>query len=441
MSDTLADVRFRWEDELLRCIRGWDRRYIVMGPDVDAMGSANCLQKIFPDAKVIGLYDLSRIWQLVKCSKKKFFEMMLDALWVDHDVLWNIRCIGQHQINGEKGPIPGRHPESFNPNVTFDQEYHNSFVPNKEMQEGQRAKCPFATLIFLLHVFDDKWQRNEFIDALVRHADSTGQNMAKYRKNCQKWLSTLFEGTGTQVEALLKESLEIYKDLDLFTTKRIGVCKECAALATDRHKIREALLAEIRLKLRCLELGGEKYFSVASHDGNSAKGKQAELEGYLKRDSVTSPSSVADITDGTEPAAKRSRVEHHCNELLGDWLNALGGFQGLKMPKEFEEQDSRELLRSINALYTEIGTKAFNNTNVQQFDYIEGHNICRSQTGDICISKKTGKTIVCAKNGSEFMPLNDFLVRMNVFSHANINKQTFSYTLAQRFLTDQHDDD
>lgn len=187
-----------WREQLKALFGDWNGRYVVTSPDVDGILSALIVLRHYPEAKLFGLYDTER---LVRIDGDATWQDAKEALWVDLDVLGNVRCIGQHLLQMyENDCFPTRHPLSFNPNIALDQPWIHSFLGGKDKERNgkktKRDKYPFGTVQLLMEHFDEPLpdiDQNPIGRALIAHADSSWASAVKYRDNCLLWQRDMFE--------------------------------------------------------------------------------------------------------------------------------------------------------------------------------------------------------------------------------------------------------
>jgi hypothetical protein len=187
----------------------WDQRHVVTSNDVDGLLSAMIVCEL-TGARLIGFYVN---WALVLFDGHTADDAR-DALWVDLDVLGDIRCIGNHLLHAKQGDVlSGRNELSVNLNEMYGQCVANSF-----RGYSQRANCkdkmPFSTVCMLVYALRDRLQaRFPSLDpdtllyrdacenkcknsisllSLLAHADSTYNVVQMYRKNSQAWISAHF---------------------------------------------------------------------------------------------------------------------------------------------------------------------------------------------------------------------------------------------------------
>jgi len=428
----------------------WDHELIVIGLDIDSFASACILQKRYPTARVIGLYETEYIVQLVQCSQAEFQAMLRRALWVDQDVLGNFLCIGQHLTTGDcKEPIPGRNVNSFNPNVFFNQPYAYACRQNTEMQAitdatdlmaaNMRSKYPYSTLVMLLHVYDTYWERNDNLDALIRHADSAAANMYQYSINCDVWRRLMFNDA-SQVSKLLLTTHSIYSHqwkpaCDKNCTgcrihmKRDCVCAHCSIGCASRLATRKAFQLHVECMVN-LEKSMPRYFDCLSRKVD--KKKKVVGSGEMRK---ILDSNVADDTETVEQEAKRARTSGTCkHQYVSMWIDLFGGYQGLKLGKCQGKLrpnfDTDKFLVALQAGYAFVAT-AFGIANPQVFATAFPHFVqCACTTTIFSSRNQAGHVVtkVASCDGSE-KPLNEFITQDKIFSYAILSRAYIRYTI------------
>lgn len=175
-----------WKDKINECIEQWDKKTIVVSPDVDGFLTAAILSNIF-GSKVIGYYNarslyIERGYNVDDCIK---------SLWLDHDIdHTRILCIGQHLVNGTNADALGRrNTYSFNPNQFLRQAYNDSFLGVNGLS---RDKYPFGTAHLFIHLLKNSWIKED-LHAIFCHADSARAVSNTYRMNTMIWLRQLFD--------------------------------------------------------------------------------------------------------------------------------------------------------------------------------------------------------------------------------------------------------
>lgn len=190
MSSQQGEEKEDWRAKLARLFADWNGRHIITSPDIDGVLCALLVLQRFPEARLLGFYDTRQIVLLRCATRGSMWKEARDALWLDEDVMGNVRCIGQHLLQKEHDDrLPERHALSFNPNIHFGQIYSDSFHCGRE--PGKRDKYPFGTVHFLMDYFgvDDPAQ---FASPIVAHADGSFLTAVKYRDNCRLWAEQMF---------------------------------------------------------------------------------------------------------------------------------------------------------------------------------------------------------------------------------------------------------
>ena len=175
-----------WRDEIGDCIDHWDKKAIVVSPDVDGFLTAAILSNAF-GSKVVGYYNARSLY----IERGFDVDDCIRSLWLDHDIDHSsILCIGQHLISGAKTDKLGRRNDlSFNPNVYLGQDYNGSFLGTTGRS---RDKYPFGTAHLFVHMLEDKFLRDEVL-AMFCHSDSTRAVSNTYPVNSTIWLRQMFD--------------------------------------------------------------------------------------------------------------------------------------------------------------------------------------------------------------------------------------------------------
>ena len=460
-------------------INVWDKRTIVIGLDIDSIASAVFLQTLYPGARVVALYDTENI--IVVQDNVSFADDVLGALWLDQDVLLNLLSIGQHLITADcdQGPLEGRNQHSFNPNELFEQCFLHSFRQNVIMgtitddtdcaDSANRAKFPYSTLMLLLHAFNDQWRRNDFVDAVLRHADSVGSNVNKYSTNCEAWRRLLFDTRQSQINLFLQETKRIYNSSYAGVPcacrycesnrnnviKKQCICEYCAQQCSARAAVRNVLQSHLSL-MADLEQKMPHYFDslsrasvdIATNSGGVTKASKSEqIMQQLQRLRRREDGGGACL----EPPNKRMRFS--CTEQTVDqWLALFSGYQGLMLKhsatntKMCDQFDSKLFLSDLNAFYAYIAENcAFAAPDRQQrplqhFDCFVSHRVNRPdktkiQRGYDEVAKRI-RTMVYDKYHCQYRPFDDFIREKNIFSYAIIEADKLRYTAQGGCLTD-----
>lgn len=406
----------------------WDHRSIVMGLDVDSFGSATFLLKLYPEARIIALYETEYVVQLIAAPADEFARLLKSALWVDQDVLQNVLCVGQHLITGDcKDRLPERNVDSFNPNEFFSQQFAHSFRTDNTMlairddatdcfQSVMRAKCPYSTLMLLLHAFDARWSRNAFVDTLVRHADSVASNILNYKINCEAWRRVLFAPADSQINRLVLETQRIYRN------GGECLCAACAAANETAAQKQKALHAHLELMVE-LERSMPHYFDVRSRKRDRDQCESSKAHQIRKLLLLRNDNANRNNDNGTG----KSGVCTH--EPISDWLSVLtGGYQGLKLglEKKFGPEFCKEdFLGDLNAVCQTVAVLAFG-VAVPRFETFIHHSVNKARTTRICVID--GATSVFVGANATYLPLHQFIKQAQLFSYAILDGTTIRYT-------------
>lgn len=115
--------------EVSRSIENWNKKGIVISPDLDGILSGVVLASKY-NSEIIGIYHTnigaeSRLLRLGNTSNDE----LKTALWVDVDICSNeVQSIGQHIIHRELSDVLSlRHPHSYNPHDTLPRSWSSRF--------------------------------------------------------------------------------------------------------------------------------------------------------------------------------------------------------------------------------------------------------------------------------------------------------------------------
>ena len=155
-----------------------DKKYLVIGDDLDSYLSASLFIKHNPNTKIIGFYE-----EYNKLYLHKNFNGVLDkTLWIDLDI-YNSNCIslGHHILRHSKNDTLHGLDNSFNLN-----EDRGVFF------ESFNRKCPISTIQFLFDLYEESYKYHSIKEHLIWLADSVYINAQKYRDNVQEWMLNYF---------------------------------------------------------------------------------------------------------------------------------------------------------------------------------------------------------------------------------------------------------
>jgi hypothetical protein len=182
-----------WHEPAQCVLDDWAKeatRGLVISPDIDGLTSACIIASAYPDAKIVGIYNLRHVVLLDGATAPDAAR----ALWVDHDISApGVRCIGQHLVHHRAtNSLPLRHAVSFNPNAWALQAHDTSF---KGLNGNRRDKFPFGTV----HLFADLLEVDDPSDAdlvaLLAHCDGTWFVAQCYPHNVEIWRDLMFPGS------------------------------------------------------------------------------------------------------------------------------------------------------------------------------------------------------------------------------------------------------
>jgi hypothetical protein len=217
-----------WQDTLKKVMDEWDKRYVVISPDVDGMLSALLLSHKY-GTKIIGVYTTRHIVLFDNHDE----EDAKKALWVDHDINHpEILCVGQHLIQGTcTDQIPTRRRPTFNPNLEWSVGADTCFNGRNNPKPD---KYPYATIHFLLKGLEvPEPQPNTTAFCLLAHADGTMVVSYDYLPNCTIWKNRMFPNSPF-IQSLVNQSyatpqhLVLHQDI-VDTLLRLGVNPRRAA--------------------------------------------------------------------------------------------------------------------------------------------------------------------------------------------------------------------
>lgn len=176
-----------WKSQFLCSIEQWDKRNIVISPDLDGIISAVLLCHLY-GSKIIAIYDTRNLIVFDDSTK----EELANALWLDHDIQKkNILSIGHHllSINGER--LSNYNDDSFNPNVYFDMNWRNCFNNRTEFSLN---KFPFSTILLLIEALNIRIPNIGTKGySLLLQADGIIDVVSEYYNNCLQWKDMMFE--------------------------------------------------------------------------------------------------------------------------------------------------------------------------------------------------------------------------------------------------------
>lgn len=421
--------RLPWASKVLHTIENiWDHRHIVIGLDVDSFACAALMQTIYPEARVVALYDAA---QIIVLSSNITRQEIKSALWLDQDVLENVLCVGQHLITGDcVNDLSNRNVDSFNPNHYFEQRLEDSF--RRCRYDFDFAKYPFSTLAMLLYVFDGRWTRNECIDAVIRHADSTGYNVRCYRKNCLNWADRMFPSPST-IANVFCETFALYSDrvetqcvCESCRRNPSCHCQACVELCREKKRRHGALQAHLALMLQMESLAPTHFDSMSRSNADYASSNAAKLKS--KSDAMRQLLLAANFSSAhDEPLSKKAKQT--CNRAFpaSSWLQHFRGYQGLHLRRD--AHDTEQFCKELTQVFALIARGAFSIADPQRFSYARCEVIARAQRHPIG-PDAAGNTVVRGTS------LEEFLQKQNVFSYAIIERNKLRITPVGGFLSE-----
>jgi len=191
-----------WVSSVLSSINSWDKKHVVVSPDIDGILCASLICHTF-DSKIVGAYD-GRF--LIVFDGFTSLDVK-NALWLDHDISQpGIISIGQHLINhSDSDELPLRDSRSFNPNQFYNQTWKNSFKKGN-LPEGGFDKYPFGTIHLLveaLNVSTPKRLTEHY--HLLAHADGTWAVCNEHVENAKRWKKEMFPLGNSLIDYLISD--------------------------------------------------------------------------------------------------------------------------------------------------------------------------------------------------------------------------------------------
>lgn len=187
-----------WQDAVKRCIHNAVQTIkrsntkfidIVLSPDVDGVLSSLFISQYAGQmgwkVHVIGTYNGRSLRAFGNIDSAR----VAKALWVDLDVRFNVRSVGQHFLGST-----AVHAGTFNPNVFYS-------------VQSMKNKYPFSTSALLFWALCPGFALSPLGEAALVHADSMYWVATRYRKNAGEWCTRLFPNeTPPLLQSLLDES-------------------------------------------------------------------------------------------------------------------------------------------------------------------------------------------------------------------------------------------
>jgi hypothetical protein len=178
-----------WKDKFTCCIDRWNKKCIVISPDLDGIISAVALCHIY-GSRIIGIYDTRRIIVFDEADR----EELVNALWLDHDIQnKNILSIGHHLLQIGNEELLKFNEDSFNPNVYFGMNWRNCFL---NRTKNTLNKFPYSTIILLTEALNIRIPNIGTKGySLILQADGLIDVSLEYRENCLKWKDMMFDNS------------------------------------------------------------------------------------------------------------------------------------------------------------------------------------------------------------------------------------------------------
>lgn len=175
-----------WQQAIKRCVNNAVQTHkrsntkyidIVLSPDVDGILSSLLISE-YANTKgwvvnIVGSYNGRSLRSFGNTDAAR----VSNALWVDLDVRFNVRSIGQHYLGSS-----AVHVGTFNPNVFY------SVV-------SMRTKYPFSTSTLLHWALCPTYVFTPIGEAALVHADSAYWVAVQYHKNSTDWCNLLFNSS------------------------------------------------------------------------------------------------------------------------------------------------------------------------------------------------------------------------------------------------------
>jgi hypothetical protein len=195
-----------WQAALRATLAFWDGQWVVLSPDVDGVLSMALLQAIMHRERgvkpgLLATYDGGTLVMLASIEAQASSRLLASALWLDLDVCNGCLCIGQHVVQrSEADEIPGRHGNSFNPNVWWgvSVERYTRKYPLATAHLLVPLLFPGAAGIADIGAATPAGRALRALLACLAVADSALANRIKFRPNVDRWLTRLV-GAGPSI--------------------------------------------------------------------------------------------------------------------------------------------------------------------------------------------------------------------------------------------------
>jgi len=203
-----------------------ENQKMIAGTDFDAIFSAMFLSEIY-NYELIGFYDFKTIWT----NSNEDLNDVRNAIWVDLDIYHkDIKSIGHHILKFRSDDKIIGHKQTLNPNLIRGI-YHNNF----------NRKYPYATIHFLLSLFNYSLRDNDLNNLLIWHPNSSLINAQRYRSNAKEWLINFLKIDSmikTFDEVITKEFEEKLRDKIYTRIEKTGFTKGKGQTSSMNLKLR-----------------------------------------------------------------------------------------------------------------------------------------------------------------------------------------------------------
>lgn len=200
------------------------KKYLVIGDDIDSYLSASIFLKYNPNTEIIGFYEKYKTLFIIEEYKK----YIKDTLWIDLDI-YNKFCnsLGHHIIRNTLSDRLTGIENSCNFN-----EMRGIYCGNFN------RKYPLGTIHFLISIYNEDYQINTEKELLIWLADSTyinGQSH-RYRNNVEEWINNflLHEGLKNTFRDIDSEDFE-NRMLNFYTILKSKNFKQGKGQVVSRH--------------------------------------------------------------------------------------------------------------------------------------------------------------------------------------------------------------
>jgi len=165
---------------------GKEKRFIIMGDDLDAALSTCLLLDRNPGYVLAGIYNAYQELVLRKDYYDKLTTNLHNTIWVDLDICHHAcHSLGHHMIRYSSKDLLSSFHNSCNLNEIFSKTLQNHFP----------QKYPLGTIHFLMWLYDCKMPADEQARLLIWLADSSFINAQshRFRNNVKDWINNHFQ--------------------------------------------------------------------------------------------------------------------------------------------------------------------------------------------------------------------------------------------------------